>query len=673
MFSKGGLKLKIRTKIILSLCFISILIGSADVYLLVLHNRLNQKIDSQIQLNFQELNTSSEVAYLVQRVKSNLRAMIIETKSGDAEHVKYAKNASQIALSRLEEIKENWESLIRLDARQPISLLTRKSPEEEELKSVKNIIGLLAVFNNLSHAFVNQHMTHTNDILLLHDMFETTVEAQSRILQDKIENLKENTQVEAREELTAFKLEMLRLEQLIILVPILSLVLALSIGVLIAYRISRSVETLTEATTSIASGDYEIEISASSNDELGQLTRSFNAMAKEVLSYKTMMADEKEKAEKANKAKSEFLASMSHELRTPLNAILGFAQMLQFMPQTPLTPDQNEYVESILTGGGHLLELVNEILDLSTIESDQIMLSLGEVSAIDVVSECIAMTTPLGEGKGVKIIDRLREQEPAYLHTDYKRLKQVLINLLSNAIKYNREGGTVTVDGHVTVNGFLHISVTDTGIGISQEDHLNVFHMFHRLDADPLIAREGAGIGLTVTKLLVEQMAGRVGVESEPGVGSTFWIELPLTSNDEVLIWVDALRIGIDAVDQDHLRLVKILNQITHRTVDDEDLGTLIDELINYTVYHFRREEAVMQACEYPRLEEHRKIHNDLAAAVSEHAETFKQGNDPEFLTHIRKFLRSWLFNHIVKSDSDIARYVKGKEKSIQKALWNLE
>jgi hemerythrin-like metal-binding protein len=144
-------------------------------------------------------------------------------------------------------------------------------------------------------------------------------------------------------------------------------------------------------------------------------------------------------------------------------------------------------------------------------------------------------------------------------------------------------------------------------------------------------------------------------------------------SNKEVLIWVETLRIGVEAIDNDHLFLIKILNQLTHRSVGDEDLPALFEELINYTIYHFRREEAVMEACGYPNLEKHRQIHHDLATKVTELAVDFQKGNDPEILTHIRRFLREWLFNHIVKSDADIARFVHGKDQAIQRALLHLE
>lgn len=215
--------------------------------------------------------------------------------------------------------------------------------------------------------------------------------------------------------------------------------------------------------------------------------------------------------------------------------------------------------------------------------------------------------------------------------------------------------------------------MTDTGIGIAEVDYSGVFQMFHRLGADPMVAREGTGIGLTVTKLLVERMAGRIDCESEQDVGSTFWIELPLASNEEILIWTDSLRVGIDVIDKDHQVIVSLLNRVTHRTADDPELNTVIEELVDYTRDHFRREEAVMEACGYPDLEKHRGRHRDLTAQVNDLAGTWRKGRNPEMLHHLRKFLREWWIGHIVKVDTEIAQYAKGNEQDIWQALEHLK
>ena len=228
-------------------------------------------------------------------------------------------------------------------------------------------------------------------------------------------------------------------------------------------------------------------------------------------------------AEKANRAKTDFLSSMSHELRTPLNAILGFAQLMDTGAPPP-TPGQRRNLEQILKAGWYLLELINEVLDLALIESGKVTLSREPVSLFEVMLECRAMIEPQAHKRGITMTFP-RFEVPQYIQADRTRFKQVLINLLSNAVKYNRPQGAVSVEYGRPSPERMRISVRDTGAGLTPEQLAQLFQPFNRLGKEAGV-EEGTGIGLVVTRRLVELMGGAIGADSAVGTGSVFWIEL---------------------------------------------------------------------------------------------------------------------------------------------------
>jgi PAS domain S-box-containing protein len=265
-------------------------------------------------------------------------------------------------------------------------------------------------------------------------------------------------------------------------------------------------------------------------DQAGNL-RGFAKLTRDLTErnkVEAILTDATAAAEKANLAKSDFLSSMSHELRSPLNAILGFAQLME-SDSPPPTPAQGESIIQILNAGWYLLELINEILDLATIESGKLSMSVEPVSLNELLLECHSMIEPLAQRRGIHM-SFPRSDAPYCVNADRTRIKQVLINLLSNAIKYNTPAGSVAVECSANpASGRIRITVTDTGAGLPPEKLAQLFQPFNRLGQEAN-GEEGTGIGLVVSKRLVELMDGVIGVESSIGTGSTFWVELPSTA-----------------------------------------------------------------------------------------------------------------------------------------------
>ena len=276
-------------------------------------------------------------------------------------------------------------------------------------------------------------------------------------------------------------------------------------------------------------------------------------------------------AEKANLAKSEFLSSMSHELRSPLNAVLGFAQLMASETPPPSSA-QKLSIDQILQAGWYLLRLINEILDLAMIESGKVSMSQESMSLTDVLQDCQAMIEPQAHQRRIQMTFP-RVDDPFYVHADQTRVKQVMINLLSNAIKYNRVGGTVIVQCVMSGEDRVRVSVKDTGTGLAPEQLAQLFQPFNRLGQETS-TEEGTGIGLVVTKQLVELMGGVIGVESSVGVGSVFWVELAASSAPESIY-----EIGAD--ERDPMAAHESSTQRTLLYVEDNSANlALVEQLI---------------------------------------------------------------------------------------------
>jgi signal transduction histidine kinase/AmiR/NasT family two-component response regulator len=353
--------------------------------------------------------------------------------------------------------------------------------------------------------------------------------------------------------------------------------MAMAVAFLLMRRLGLIITAPITAITGIArevvtTRDYSRRAPRTSNDEAGELVDSFNAMLTEIeqrtsalensnreivreaeertrAQQEVMRLNEQlearvhertlqleltntelemamEAAKNANQAKSAFLSSMSHELRTPLNAILGFAQILTSESLPSTLAQKKEFASHILKSGRHLLTLINEILDLAKVESGTITLSMEPVGLDEILVECRGMIDPLANQRGIRVL--FPDACAAVVRADRTRLKQVLLNLLSNAVKYNREAGAVVVDCTAAGLERIRITVQDTGQGLRADQIESLFQPFNRLGQENG-SEEGTGIGLVVTRRLVELMGGEIGVTSSVGVGTVFWIELVLT------------------------------------------------------------------------------------------------------------------------------------------------
>lgn len=394
------------------------------------------------------------------------------------------------------------------------------------------------------------------------------------------------------------------------------------------------------------------------SDEIGQHKVTSEALVKA-----------KSAADELSRVKSEFLASMSHELRTPLNAILGYSQMLELNMDKTLSEAQSEYVSHVIEGGYQLLHLVNDILDLAKIEANRVDLDLSDFDPLPLIQRCISQIFPLAEPAGVTIKLETENRTPQLVRSDAARLRQVLTNLLSNAVKYNHAGGSVIVRVNTIHDDYVRVMVIDSGHGIPKQKQSNVFKLFHRAVADAAVATDGMGIGLAVSKMLVERLGGRISFISEEGSGSSFWVDIPLAKNTTVLIWTDDLRVGVDAIDSDHQGIFALINEISRENIRTRELQGIVDRMISYTSYHFRREELIMEVCGYPDLIQHKALHRKLEAYIKGLKSKWEKSNDATILTELRKFLREWWISHILDVDTKIKQHATGKEHEITMAL----
>ena len=323
-----------------------------------------------------------------------------------------------------------------------------------------------------------------------------------------------------------------RISKAALTIALLGLCVAAFLGWWISGIISRPMQLLADAAQSVARGDLSVKVDLTDKLrplEMEKLERSFNQMIDDVGRKNTVLVNLAHEAVISSNHKSAFISSLNHELRTPMNAVLGFAQMLEISEREPLSENQKSAVEHILRNGNHLLELIDQMLELNKIEAGTLPLHMENIPARDVLNESLYLIQARANPGNIEIIDDTGGDTLPLLWTDSTRLIQVLLNLLSNAVKYNRKDGSVSLACREVYGEMLRISVIDNGLGIAAELQDKLFQPFERLGHE-LGQIDGTGIGLSITQQIVEKLGGHIGFESEQGRGSHFWVDIPLSS-----------------------------------------------------------------------------------------------------------------------------------------------
>jgi signal transduction histidine kinase len=296
-----------------------------------------------------------------------------------------------------------------------------------------------------------------------------------------------------------------------------------------ARRLSGPILALEAGAVAFAKGNFKSRMEVKTGDEVELLATEFNKMADQLQEYtdslERRVAEKTAQLEMANRHKSEFLANMSHELRTPLNAIIGFSEVLKERMFGDLNPKQLEYARDIYGSGQHLLSLINDILDLTKVEAGHMALDIVEFDVSAAVDNCCTLIRERAQRSRLKFSCEV-EPDVGTWPADERKFKQVLLNLLTNAVKFTPAGGTVMLRTWVE-DGWLVVSVRDTGIGIAAEDRAAIFKEFHQLPLQGMAKQEGTGLGLSLSRRLVELHSGKLTVESEPRRGSTFTARFP--------------------------------------------------------------------------------------------------------------------------------------------------
>ncbi len=512
--------MKIERKLIAGFIAVSLLVGLVGILGLYTNNQTVASYEGGEKHFGAIVKASNEVSSYAKRAEGHL--MLYLTLHNESDRTKF--------YQRVASLREQ-NSIIEANVKNPeaIKILSSIKYETDELQSVGEL--LLKVHDN-------ETITKGKfDIEAHEDLVRKLDDIAAIIRNDGLKLASVELDLQEKQNKTALEYAAF-LYNIILIISVIAVIGAMALGYVIAKNIAHPVMKLRDAAIDIGEGNLDARINIKSKDEIGELADTFNKMAEELQKSITELkkAEELKLENKqlayASKAKSEFLATMSHELRTPLNAIIGFSELLKRGATGELNEKQEKFVGNILVSGNHLLNLISDILDLINVEAGKIGLAIEEFHVGEAINEGLTLIKEKAMKHNVALKVEI-DPELDFMEADKLRFKQILFNLLDNAIKFSKpEGGTVTIAAK-REKDMARFSVSDTGIGIKDEDLKRVFREFDQLDSGISRKYGGTGLGLAITKKLVELHGGRITVESKFGEGSTFTFYLPIEGKNE--------------------------------------------------------------------------------------------------------------------------------------------